>query len=51
MHTVHTPDPSEKNGFKYAATGVLFSVNNSNALLNNTQKKMLTEFFDKLELS
>jgi hypothetical protein len=34
MHTVHTPSPEAKNGFNYAATGVLFSVKNYNANLD-----------------
>jgi carbonic anhydrase len=51
MHTVHVASPNASGGFPYAATGVLFSVKDYTAKLNDTQKAILTDFFDKLNLT
>jgi len=53
MHTVHvengdTPNP---NGFSHAAMGVMFSVNDHTAKLNNAQVKIIDTFFETLQLS
>ena len=48
MHTVHVPDGGEKNGFKYAAMGIMFSVNDHTAEATADEVKIIDDFFEQL---
>jgi carbonic anhydrase len=47
MHTVHLPVEA-RGDFKYAAMGIIFSVNDYNARLTEDQEKVIDDFFDSL---
>ena len=48
MHTVHVPIDGAKNGVRYAALGIMFSVNDHTAEATDAQKTLINEFFDTL---
>lgn len=48
MHTLHLPE-TPVGGIKYAALGILFSVNKPNIVLDPWQTKVIDDFFDQLE--
>lgn len=48
MHTVHLPDGGPVNGIKYAAMGIMFSVNDYNTITTPEQQKIIDDFFDGL---
>lgn len=50
MHTVHLAQTVE-NDFKYAAMGLMFSVNDYNAKLSYAEQKIIDTFFETLDLS
>jgi carbonic anhydrase len=50
MHTVHLAQTVE-NDFKYAAMGLMFSVNDYTAKLSYAEQKIIDTFFETLDLS
>jgi len=50
MHTVHTAQTVE-NDFKYAAMGLMFSVNDYTAKLSYAEQKIIDTFFETLDLT
>ena len=48
MHTAHKANET-KNNVSYAAMGIIFSVNKSNIKLNETEQKVIDDFFDSLQ--
>ena len=50
MHTVHTPK-EVKNDFKYAAVGILFSVEDYTSNLSWSEQALIDTFFDTLKWS
>jgi len=52
LHTVHVADNSElaqSSGFGYAAMGVMFSVNEYNIKLTESQQRVIDKFFDSMK--
>ena len=49
MHTVHLPVGGAKNSIKYAALGIMFSVNEHTAMADQWQIDLIDEFFDSLQ--
>ena len=49
MHTVHVAKEN-RNGFGYAAVGIMFSINEYNAKLSWAEEKIIDNFFENLEL-
>ena len=49
MHTVHLAQ-EEKSGFKYAAVGIIFSVNDYTARLTAAEQAIIDSFFESLDL-
>lgn len=49
MHTVHFP-PETENGFIAAAFGIIFSVDNYTADLDESERAIIDSFFDSLNL-
>ena len=49
MHTVHLPDAGERNGVKYAAMGVMFSVNDYTAKVTDGEQMIIDNFFENLK--
>jgi len=50
MHIVHTAETTV-NEFKYAAVGIMFSVNAYNSKLTVAEQKIIDTFFETLDLS
>jgi len=48
MHTVHVPTGGAKNGIRYAAMGIMFSVDKHNSNSDEKEIKIIDEFFDRL---
>ena len=51
MHTVHLPDAASKdagNGFMAAALGIMFSIDNYSAELEDWQRDIIDQFFDSM---
>lgn len=48
MHTVHLPE-QPRGGMKYAALGILFSVDDFTAKLTSEEELVIDSFFDSLE--
>ena len=54
MNTIHLPDPAKQKEdpeSTSAVIGILFSVENSNVVLTNSQIQIIDEFFDSLYLN
>ena len=49
MHTVHLPDDGERNGIKYAAMGIMFSVNDYTAKVSEDEEMIIDNFFESLK--
>ena len=49
MHTVHLPDDGPRNGVKYAAMGIMFSVNEHNAKVTEDEQMIIDNFFESLK--
>ena len=50
MHTISLPvTDTGKGGFNYAALGIIFSVNESNAILTPHQVQLIDNFFESLQ--
>ena len=48
MHTVHLASET-KNGFAYAAMGIMFSVDDANIEVTDDEQKVLDDFFNSLD--
>lgn len=48
MHTVHLPEGGEKNGFRYAALGIFFSVSSADPV-EDWEKKDIDKFFAEMK--
>jgi carbonic anhydrase len=51
MHTVHVPDEGAKGGIKYAAMGIMFSVDKHTANAEEWEVKIIDDFFENLQWS
>ena len=49
MHTVHVADET-KNGFGYAAMGIIFDTKHYNVKLTKTEEDIIDYFFDSIQL-
>lgn len=49
MHTVHVAS-EEKSGVKYAAMGIIFSVDDYTAKVSNAEMEIIDRFFDSLRM-
>lgn len=49
MHTVHLPEGGAKNGIKYAAMGIMFSVNDYTQEATEEEQKIIDDFFDQMQ--
>ena len=48
MHTVHLPVKEEFNNLKYAAMGIMFSVNDYTYEPTSEEQAIIDQFFDDL---
>ena len=51
MHSVHLTDPKSygDSEFKYAAVGILFSVEDYTAKLSSDEQQIIDDFFDSMD--